>query len=831
MLKTTLLTAWRQLQQQPVVAAINVLGLTLGLSVFILLTLYVRDELSWERHWQHPERLVRLLTTSINGDSSMTYGGGNAVYLPQLLQEFDAQLPTGARWLSLRDQQIEVDGGTFPGGVAYVDPAFVQLFQLPVLQGDLQQTLAAPNRVALTREHAEQLFGNTDDVLGRQLVIVGRDGLRREYEVTAVYDKPAGHTQVQLTSFTLLHEGVEGGLQESLSAWSGYAESADHYFLLRPDADLASLNAELPAFIDRHLPGAGGRPASASTSIRLQPLLDARFEPLPGRPGQNRLQLAAIAALACVVLGIGILNYTTLATAQSVQRRREIGVRKAAGATNGHILRQFMAESLLYSGLSLLLALVLCELCLPAFATLLGTTLQFKLLSADTLLPLLALALLVGVVGGAWPGLVLSRYRPERVLRRADDRVPGLSLRLRGLLLGLQFSVACGLMLATLVLYAQMNFVRQRDPGFVADDVVAITGFNSGLGQPLTATFRQQVCALSGVTDCALASRWVSSMGGIHGSMSITRRRSDEAAVFMNDIVSDYNFFALYDIPLLAGRSFDPALDQRDPDTRAFVTADGETSEQGRILLNQAAVKALGFASAEEAIGQEVYNRIAYQGEVNYRPQVIIGVVGDTQWLSLREVPPPLVCSLAVPRFAFFIQARVPAAQREAFRTESEALWQQLGGQNTLYFEFAEDNMQAAFAREALEGKLMLGGAALAITLSCLGLFGLVLFELQGRTKEIGVRKVLGAGVLQLVLQFAWRFARPVLLANLVAWPLAGWAMLQWLQRFPYRIDAAALLPAGLLAAALALAVALGTAALATARAASVRPVRSLRSE
>lgn len=756
---------------------------------------------------------------------------------------FPDEIATSTIQIFQRTKSIEVEGEKKQGSLVLVPANFTDVFQLEVLRGNLQSTLEAPNRVALTEYDALQYFGSID-VLGRQLAVTTDDGVLHDLEVTAVFGRPLRKTAVNFVSFSLLDKAFDAKLEDTLNNWASSTTSY-LYVVLEEGADMATINAQMQDYINQY--GVlSGYPAGVDTSaiklgnilkLQLQRLREIHFNPVASDQRGDPLKVKIFASIAVLILLIGTVNYVTLATAQSMDRKREIGVKKTAGATGAELMLQFIGESLVYTTIALLLAVGIAALVLPTFSTLTSSQLHLDFTSWQTMAYLLLITLVVGVAGGFYPGLVLSRFRPEKVLRSADDKVSSGTSSMRSLLMSFQFTIAIGMILATLVLYVQLEFIREHDTGFNATNIAIVSmniSFQSEERQSQFNAFRNALGSLAGVEELTIASRGVNEIEVARENRNpYTRTQGDSEEVPMISLTIDHNFMHVYQIPVLAGRDFDAELDPIPRPDQLPKDAEGWATFRQKVLLNLMATKALGFASAQDAAGATIYAKnIQGDGVTRYAPKEIVGVVADNQFLSLRDPPTPMLYFL--PQGLFYygsFQTRLTRGYEETFTTEAEKLWQDIVGEDRTRIAFAETRLAGAFDRERNEGKLMMFFAALAIMVSCLGLYGIVMFELRRRTKEIGIRKALGDDVRGLVTLFLKQFTRPILFANLVAWPLAVWGMLQWLQRFPYQMDKFWLFPLCLVAAFIVLILAMLTVAIMTARAAAAKPVQSLRYE
>lgn len=825
-----------QLRRHKLIACINVIGLTFGIGAFLLLMLYVDDEFSWDRHWEDADRIVRLTGTAIQSGGRFSFSTPPAVAREQLMEAFPDSFERSARAALLNgEMRGDQSDESVRSRLLLVDPDYAEIFELNVVLGSMATTLEAPYRVALTEEEAARLFGSTQ-ILGRVVTLTGSDGVPREFQVTAVLRKPAARTNLLHDSISLLDPTVQNGFVDEMSTWKR-ALQARQYFLLKPGEDLAGLNARMDAFTDRYAePPFGervaGRGVHESLELRFQKLTDVHFNPLVGEKGNDPLKVTIFASIAILVLLVGIVNYMILTNAQNADRRREIGVRKSLGASDLQLLLQFIGESLIYSGAAVVVALVFVEMLLPIFSSLLGSDVAATLSIGRLMGFAVASMLVAGVLGGIYPGMVLSRCRPQQVLRGNPVHTPRTAVTTRYLLLSFQFAIAIALVMAMFTLHYQLRLAQDHDPGFIAEEVVGVGGFNNGPGQDRAQSLQNEICNLGQVLECSTGTRFVNSLNGSYPFYSLTSRRTDDNVVNVTGVGVGLGFMGLYQIRLLAGRDFDATLDLQNAASTLSGDATLDKFSTERVILNRSAARALGYSAPEQIVGTEIYLRMLRQdGSTNYHPLEVIGVVEDNQLLSLRERPTAIAYNLFRPEHTWFITAKLVPGRLAEFQQQVREIWTAILGAGAPRFELADINMANEFERERNESRLLLGFAALAILVACLGLYGIVTLELRRRVKEIGIRKTLGADVRAIVLLFVAQFSRPVLLANLLAWPVAVWGLLNWLSRFPYQIEHWLLYLLGMIAGLMAWLLASVAVSASSAKAAMQKPVDSLRYE
>lgn len=502
-------------------------------------------------------------------------------------------------------------------------------------------------------------------------------------------------------------------------------------------------------------------------------------------------------------------------------------MRKVLGATRLQLMVQYLGESLLTVGMALVLGLMLTELSLPVFSAILNLQLDVDYSAVSSYLNLLGLCLLVALVGGMYPALILSAYKPATIMQARQDSRDGKTISLRSALVVFQFGICIALIIATSVIYLQVQYVSKKDPGYEKSNLIIINDlFNRAEVAEKKHLLRQVVEDLPAVSNVSLSgyrpasSTIFSRMSSAH----VLEGKPAESFILANTFV-DENYFQTYGMKLQVGRNF--SLQQDKPAINGVPGTTIADVVPGTVILNEAAVKLLGFANPQDAIGQ-VFDEPSQFPEVTY-PLTVIGVVSDTQFYSLRARPRPEIYSFHP--YTTDVMAVSYEGSAELMMSSLSTAWRTVMGDAEFSADFLEPLVEQEFAQERREGQMFIAFSLFAIFIACLGLYGSAAFTVERRTQEIGIRKVMGAEISEIVSLLVWQFSKPVLLANLLAWPCALWAMLTWLQRFPYQIDTMLLIPLCVLAGAIALSIAWLTVIGNTLRVASTLPVLALRYE
>ncbi|MCD2324294.1 FtsX-like permease family protein [Sphingomonas sp. IC-56] len=822
MWRNYLVIALRQLARSPAYAAIGIGGLALGLAGCLLILGYVRFEQTYDA-WLPDSGNVYQVQSTIHPP-------GQPPVLTQtspfpIHERLPADFPQveAVTSVALGKTVTERDGKPLFLELATVDESFFQVFALPFAQGSPSRALPDLNSVVLTESEAIRQFGAAD-ALGK-LISLGAGAGKRDYRVSGVLRDLPPNTNLRL-SLIFRRDLSEAAFPSDQRGWGNLNQQ--HWVKLRPGADAAGLNAALPRWEARVIPPQmiDGKLAAMSDlfDFRLAPIRDVHLGPVREGgwiPGGDRRALATFAIVALLTLGMAVMNFVNLSSARAVQRAREVALRKVLGASRGQLVVQFLTESALMSLAAMLVALSVVELATPWIGRLLGVALHFAYLGeGGMLLPAAALFAITTIVGGLYPALYLSRFKPGQVLRGswALAETPG-SGGVRTTLIVLQFAIAIGLIASTTIIYAQTRFVETVDAGYRRDGLVQIANawrFTQG-GEYAAA--RTAMLAVPGVTGVG---RTRSALASPEKIIRLVRAPGASEYLSMTLYSVDAEFIRTMGIGVAAGR----LLGDRFAEDRISTEDPKQLAARGlNVVVNRAAAARLGFKAPRAAVGQVI--QVAATG-LDVVPSTIVGVVDDTRFGTARDAVDPIVYVYA-PEQTNQVVVRYVAARPGEVMAALAKVWRQFEPELPFEARFAEDIVRETYAAERARGVLFAGFAALAVVIACLGLYGLASFATERRTREIGVRKVLGAKVHHIVRLLAWQFSKPVVLANVIAWPVAWWAMRAWLNGFDLRIG---LSPAPfLLAGLLALSVALATVAGQSFRVARTNPIHALRYE
>lgn len=804
--------AVRQLRAQKLYTAINVAGLALGLACALLMALFVRHELSYDRHFANSERIVRI-SEDVGTDRPLHFAGSSPAIAP-LLKDFFPGVETAARLLGC----FEAGGGTLitVGDQRFVEPrlmaadsGFFKIFALDWLRGDARTALANPNSVVLTERTARKYFGATD-VLGRTVQVFE---MRVPYAVTGVVADLPDNTHLR---FDLLLS-TAGSPPEALASWGG---SCFHtYARLAEGTDPAEIGSRSREFFNQRMRDFGSRQLRGFTAVPIHDIhLRSRREGELKTPG-SLASVYALGAVAVFVLLIACINFVNLATARATQRAKEVGLRKSIGGTRTQLIRQFIGESLLLTVVAALLAMVIAVAALGPFASFVERDIGLgHLAEPQVVASIIAITLAVAVGAGSYPALLLSSFNPVRALRGHAARGK-TAAKFRKALVVLQFSISIALIVATLVVLHQLRFTETLDVGYEKDRVVVLTGSQGAALGPQWESMKRQLERVSGVEAVTASNVVPGTRSGVRTQVRDIDDDDGLGGFLWQLMLVDFGFLETYEIDVIAGRSFSEASGDREIRQQPGQPPPPPVP----IILSRLAVERLG-TTPDDAIGRIL--------NMSDRPGVVIGVVEDVYLESVRDPLTPVV--YLVPPTDRVLQVReasirVTGTDLERTLAGIDAVWRELGPEVPVLRRFLDDDFEALYRSERRQGQLLTTFSMLAVAIACLGLYGLASFSTLRRTKEIGIRKTLGASVADIVSLFATEFGALVLVANAIAWPVAYVATQRWLAGFAYRIE---LGPFVFVASGfLALAVATLTVVAVASRAARAKPVTALRYE
>ncbi|WP_461053716.1 ABC transporter permease [Spirosoma arcticum] len=801
--------AWRNLLRNKAFTAINITGLALGMATCLLISLYVYRELSYDRFHKKADRIVRVtFRANMNGTKI-----NEAHVMPPTAQGLLRDYPEVREATRLRHagELLLKKGNDLvrEQAVAFVDATFFEVFSFPLVKGNAKTALLRPNTVVIAEKMARKYFGDANPI-GKTL---SPKGSNQALQITGVMADFPTNSHLRYDFLMAM-----AGLDEARA--TSWMQSEFYTYLVLPEGyDPKQLEAKLPQAVEKYMgpqiqqafgiPFVKFREAGNDVGLRLQPLTDIHLHSdfaYDLSPSGDIQYVYGFGAIALFMLLIATFNFMNLSTAGATKRAGEVGIRKVMGSVRSALVWQFLVESLLLTTIALLLAVGLVLLVLPAFNTITGTSLSFNLLNAPGLLPGLVLfGLVVGVLAGSYPAFFLSSFKPIAVLK-GDTPFRGTAGRqrvsLRSVLVVIQFCLSFVLIVGTAVVSQQITFIRNTKLGYNKERVLVLheTG---RLGKNET-LFRQQLLQDSRVINASVS-----------GYVPAGHSHNNNFLVYGDNKAGQYVKGIRYDID----ERYIPTLGMTMATGRNFSPAFG-TDSLG-IILNETAAKQLGWGN--DAVG----HRIKTSNDGGKKAYHVIGIVKDFHFRSLHERITPLMMTMGDNSGTTLVNVKTGDVADLLKMMDNQ--WRAFGVDVPFAYSFLTDDFNAVYRAEQQTGQVLGLFSGLTIFISCMGLFGLAMFTAESRTKEIGVRKVLGASVTSIVTLLSKDFLKLVLIAIVIASPVAWYAMHRWLQDFAYKITIEWWVFA--LAGLLAVGIALLTVSFQSVKAALMNPVKSLRSE
>ena len=809
MFKNYLKIALRNLWKNKVFSIINIAGLAIGLCCFLLIAIYVLDELSYDRHFPQADRTYRI-------NSEIRFGG-NEMRIPQtsdmmgsLLRKDYAEVEQYTRVYASSGSKHVRKGNDFINEpkVAHVDSTFFDVFPARAIAGNLLTALNEPNTVVISETAAMKYFGTTD-VLGKS--VVTNVNYPETYKVTGVIrDMPSNSHFYFDFLFSMKNVPYDWGQVMS--------HNFNTYIRLREGTDHKAFEKKMLQYIDRYVLPEAKQYMQISSIAEFEKAgnkLEYTIMPLTSihlysdlmhemSPSGNIQYIYVFSAVALAILLIACVNFMNLTTARSANRAREVGIRKVLGTERKSLVLQFLAESTLMSLISLLIALGLVYLVLPLFNEMAAKQMKpAELFSPAVLTLILLLPLCVGLLAGSYPAFYLSSFRPIVVLK-GKLAAGGKAVGLRSTLVVVQFFTSIILIIATIVVYRQLDFIRSKNLGFNREEVLVIND-TYALGDKAE-TFKNELLQLPGISAGTLSAFLpVDNSSRSDNSFSSQAVMDSKTGFNMQTWTVDYDYVNVMGMQLVKGRNF----------SREF------GSDSSAVIINETTAKVLPF---KDPIGQRIYSA---DGSDPVRVYTIIGVVRNFNYESMKRSIGPLALFLG--SSTGLASFKVSTADLPALLGQIKARWKRLSQGLPFSYSFMDDSFDEMYRSEQRVGTIALSFSVLAIFIACLGLFGLASFIAEQRTKEIGIRKVLGASVNGIVRLLSKDFVKLVVIAFVLAAPLAWWAMSRWLEDFAFRTPISWWI--FLLAGMIALIIALATISFQAVRAALANPVHNLRSE
>jgi putative ABC transport system permease protein len=807
MFRNYIKTAYRNLVKNKFYTSINIVGLAVGIATCLLILLYVSDELSFDRYNNNADQIFRVNNEIKFGDNLLDLAVAPAMMGATMVKEMpQVKQYTRLQWrggllIKKGNENLREDR------IAWGDSTLFEVFTLPMISGDPKTALREPYSLVLTEKIAKKYF-NSLDVVGKEMTI--NDS--QNYKITAVIKDIPSQSHFNFDIFVATAENPGSRDDNWLS------ENWNTYILLKKNTDLNKLNSDMNKMMERYV----GPELQSVTNVSfdqfkknggyvrasLTPLTDIHLHSnkTAELDGNGNIQFVYIfSAIGLFILLIACVNFMNLATARSFNRAKEVGVRKVLGSLRKNLIQQFLTESVLISFIALIFAVLIAWTLLPYFNQLSDKSIQVStIFQPKMVISLVTLMLIVGLLAGSYPAFFLSAFQPIAVLK---GKLAGGFKRswLRNALVIFQFVITIILVIGTMVIFNQLNYIRAKDIGYNRNQILIINGTNA-LGDKAI-TFKNELSGIPGILNVTMTGFLPTNYDRNNNAFFTSPALDSKTAISMQIWSIDENYIPTLGMKLIDGRNFS----QQYP-----------TDSTG-IIINEAAAK---FLNTKDLLNKKLYNITDFKTK-QLNEFHVVGVIKNFNFSSLHDLITPLVLHLGKSNDA--ISVRVDASNITSVISGIKAKWKILAAGQPFDYGFMDEQFNKLYSGEQQVGKISITFSLLAIMIACLGLFGLVTYAAEQRTKEIGIRKVLGANVPSIVSMIVKDFLKLVIIASIIAFPLAWWGMNKWLQNFAYRVDIGWWI--FLIAALFAVAVTLATISYQAIKAAVANPTKSLRSE
>ncbi len=782
---------------------INILGLAIGIAACLLILIYVQDELSYDNFHKDGNRIFRIVLDVQNQAGQIEYATTPSS-LALALKNESPQVDQVARLMNNPEFTIRYEDKKFnESRIFHTDPEIFEVFNIKFLQGDTTSCLNRPRTVVITEAIAKKYFGDKNP-LGKLL-----DFGYAKFEVTGIVKDVPYNSHLKFDFLLSLKPfDNENWKTAGWENFDGQTNLTHTYLKLKPGTDAKIFENQIKNISERYAGGIRLKESGSQQNYLLQSIssihLHSNRHNEIEAPG-SATDIAIFSAIAILILFIACLNFINLTTARSATRAKEVGMRKALGAFRSKLIKQFLGESLVLTFISLLIALVIIELSLPWFNALVHKELDFNPFSnVKNILYLIGIVLCAGLTAGSYPAFFLASFRPANILRGGStDGMQGHSIR--KVLVIFQFAASIVLIVCTLIIYQQLRFMEKSDLGFDKDRLLVLpvpvgSLFDKNSEEFISSEFTRHHSIISATTTSFIPGM---TKNLFKGSLKLVGE-GDLKSYDMNIMMVDHDFINTYKIKLAAGRSFEKNR-----------STDSETT----CLINEAVAKIFGWTSAEEAIGKRIED---------FQEREIIGVIKNFHFQSLQYIIEPLVLMIN-PDFYVYLTLRIDNQNIPETMAFVEKKWNKLFPNEPFAYHFFDDIFKIQYRADEKFGTIILIFAELAIFIACLGLLGLTLFTTERRTREIGIRKVLGSSISEIIFLLSKELIKWVIIANIIALPIGWYVMGRWLQNFAYRMTISwwTFILAGILA----LTIALLTVSYQSVKTAVANPVESLRYE
>lgn len=780
MIKNYFLTAWRNIVKDKFYAFINIFGLAIGLTTAVFILLYVIDELTFDKYYENHERIYRLESHFIINNSDELFAATQVPLAPTLkdeypeIEEIVRFVPPGTMYMKYEEKEFQEDS------LVIADSTIFSVFTHPFIAGEPEKSLNRPNTMVMTESMANKYFGD-ENPIGKTITTL--EGTL--FEVTGVIEDLPDNVHLKydgILSIATFIEQVGADVANDRSAGSFWNIGIYSYIMLHENASINGILDDFPRFYDKYMKSLGDQ-INSQFILMAKPL--ARVHHYSGDLGYDQAvgnikYVYVFSLVAILILIIASINYMNLATARSAKRSKETGMRKIVGAKRKMLISQFLSESLVIALIALIVSLVFIKLLLPYFNMLANKSLSFSFLGSPLLIAIIiGVALLAGILSGSYPAFYLSSFNPVMVIKGQTDKKGGNGL-LRKVLVVLQFTISVAMIIGTIIIGAQFKYMQNTNPGFDKENVLLMEMRDTTLRKS-TEPLRQELMRNPEVIDVAYSN---GNPGG-EISIQVMRIEGDSGSMqdrAINNYFIDYEYIDLMGLKIVSGRNYDK--DIATDLTNAFVINETAAREFGWV---DSASMAMG--NYESALGKRFQWGINLDGNVA-RDGEIIGVVNDFHYASMHNKIDPLVLILNDNVLRnFYANIKIAGNDKQASINYVDQVRQQFNDQYPYKYEFMEDRLANYYSSESRISVLARTFTLLTIILAAMGLLGLSSFLTQVRTREIGIRKVVGASAENIMIMFAREFSLWVFIANIIAAPVAIYFLGKWLQSYPYRIE------------------------------------------
>ena len=787
---------FRNFKRQKVYSLINVAGLAVGMACCICILVYVHHELSYDGFHAHADNIYRLVMNGDTSGSPFDVALSSGPIGPTMAKDFP-EVEKVVRFHSRNRTPVSYQEKQFlEDGIFYADSTVFDVFTFPFLKGNPETALMNPFSAVITRQTARRYFGS-EDPLGKIL----RFNRQEQYAVTGVMKDVPENSHFGF-DILLSYETLSVVNRGQIESWTQFVNYT--YLLLKDGANPGEIAKKIPALNTDHM---GFNPTDIGWNLffNLQPLRSIHLHSNLQGEIQGNSDIAYIyifSSIAFLILLLACINFMNLSTARSTNRAKEVGMRKVLGAVRSKLIKQFLGESLIYSLLSLMLALIFVRMALPLLSSLSGLPLEVYYAEIPRLIPgISGIAIFVGLVAGIYPATVLAGFQPARVIKGGLESAHQ-KRHFRNMLVVFQLAISAFLIIGTGIIFKQTTFMKNQKLGFDKEHVVVLQLIDNSVRSSIPAV-KQELKSLPGVLNVSTSSH-IPGWGGL-AAAHLPEGFSREDSQIMRAIRVDPDYLDTLGIELAAGRNLSPEF---------------PSDTQESVLINEAAVKRFGWDNPLGKKIQQIYG--------NQQTRTVIGVVKDFHMSSLHNVIEPMFINASYPEINTLC-IRIASGNITGMLDSIRSTWKKVVPNAPFDYFFLDESFDSQYRVEERLSRLFAYFSLLAIFIACLGLFGMACYSAEKRTKEIGIRKVLGASVSGIVLMLTRELVRLFLIANIVSWPIVYMASQKWLQNFAYRTHIG--LEIFLLSAILILVITLGTISYQAVKAALANPVKSLRYE